>query len=172
MSEEQVILVDEQDNETGTAPKMEAHIKGLLHRAISVFIFNTKGEFLLQQRAFNKYHSSGLWSNACCSHPRPGESVQDAAERRLREEMGIACELTGRFSFIYNAAVGDHLTEHEYDYVFTGISDDVPEPDKMEVAGWKYMDAEKLHLEMEQYPERFTTWFRICLDKYMDKLSA
>lgn len=122
---EYVVLVDEQDKETGTMEKLQAHLNGRLHRAVSVFLFNSKGELLLQQRASGKYHSANLWTNTCCSHPRPGESAYDAANRRLYEEMGLACELSEVFSFIYKAHLGNNLTEHEFDHVFVGTNDNI-----------------------------------------------
>src|ERR1035437_4931257 len=121
---DQVILVDDFDIEIGTMPKLEAHQKGVLHRAFSVFIFNSKGEMLLQQRAFEKYHSGGLWSNACCSHPILGENVHASANRRLMEEMGIQCNIQHEFSFIYNVQLENNLSEHEFDNVFAGVCDD------------------------------------------------
>lgn len=167
---EQVILVDEQDNEIGIMEKQEAHVQGVLHRAISVFVFNSKNELLLQQRAAGKYHSALLWTNTCCSHPRPGESVSDAARRRLYEEMGIECTLEKAFSFIYTAGFDNGLTEHEYDHVFTGVSDVVPMPDDNEVAAWKYISREELKKSVEAEPGLYTEWFRICIDKWYDKL--
>jgi isopentenyl-diphosphate delta-isomerase len=166
MNADLLILVDEQDNEIGSIDKAEAHAKGLLHPAFSIFIFNSQGEFLLQQRAFNKYHSSGLWSNTCCSHPRPGEEIAEAANRRLFEEMGMRCKLTRAFSFIYSSNVGNGMMEHELDHVFLGVSDDVPQINILEVAGWKYLDFEKLSYEILQYPNLFSEWFKICINKY------
>ncbi len=124
--EEQVILVDEQDNQIGLAPKMEAHIKGLLHRAFSIFIFDEKGHLLLQQRALEKYHSAGLWTNTCCSHPRNNETTIEAAQRRLQEEMGMTCRLREIFSFVYRAELENELIEHEFDHVFIGVTNDLP----------------------------------------------
>jgi isopentenyl-diphosphate delta-isomerase len=167
---EYVVLVDEQDKETGKMEKLQAHVEGRLHRAISVFIFNSKNELLLQQRAAEKYHSALLWTNTCCSHPRPGEHTFDAANRRLMEEMGIACDLSESFDFIYNASVENGLTEHEYDHVFTGSTDAVPAPDSSEVASWRYIGLEALHNEMQQSPGNFTVWFRICIDNRLDQL--
>jgi isopentenyl-diphosphate Delta-isomerase len=167
---EQVILVDEHDHETGTMEKMQAHVEGKLHRAISVFLFSTKGELLLQQRAFGKYHSSLLWTNTCCSHPRPGETPKDAATRRLQEEMGITCELKEAFSFIYKAELDHNLTEYEYDHVFTGVTDALPAPDKTEVAGWKYVDIDTLKQDIHAHPEKYTEWFKICLRDWSVKL--
>ncbi len=169
---EQVILVDQHDNETGTMEKQQAHIEGLLHRAISVFIYNTKGEMLLQQRAADKYHSANLWTNTCCSHPRPGETAGDAATRRLREEMGMTCELTEAFNFIYKAKLDNDLTEHEYDHVFTGITDNIPKPDPAEVAAWKYIELAQLEKDIDDQPGKYTEWFKICLLDWRDKLYA
>ncbi len=172
MSADLLILVDEKDIEIGVIPKMEAHVKGFLHRAFSVFLFNSKGEFLLQQRALNKYHSSGLWTNTCCSHPRPGETTYEAANRRLFEEMGLQCRIVKLFSFLYTAPVGEELIENELDHVFAGICDDIPKPDNVEVAGWRYVNAEELEQEIEQQPEMFTEWFKICLKAHRAELLA
>jgi len=169
---EQVILVDEQDGEVGTMEKLQAHIEGKLHRAISVFIFNSRHELLLQQRAAGKYHSALLWTNTCCSHPRPGEDTAAAAHRRLQEEMGIACELRSSFEFTYKAAVENDLTEYEYDHVYTGSTDAQPGADATEVAAWRYIGIAQLKEEMAQAPETFTTWFRICIDQWQHKLFA
>lgn len=165
-----VILVDQQNNEVGVFEKQEAHSMGLLHRAFSIFLFNSKGELLLQQRAFDKYHSPGLWSNTCCSHPMPGETVQQAASRRLMEEMGLRCRLEKKFSFVYKADVGDGLIEHEYDHVFTGISDDAPNHDPGEVASWKYLDMATIKKELRTRPSSYTEWFKICLAQYEQEL--
>ena len=167
---EMVVLVDEQDNECGVMPKLAAHEQGLLHRAFSVFIFNSRGELLLQQRAKDKYHSAGLWTNTCCSHPRPGEVVGDAANRRLKEEMGMVCSIHEQFSFVYKAHMENNLTEYEYDHVFTGISNKEPVPDAAEVAAWKYMTKSALLNDMEVNPEHYTAWFRICISDYFDQL--
>jgi len=167
---ELVILVDEQDNEKGVMPKLEAHEQGVLHRAFSVFIFNSAGEMLLQQRAAIKYHSSGLWSNACCSHPRPGEAVHDAAVRRLKEEMGITCAVSEVFSFVYHAKLDRGLIEHEYDHVLMGVCDDTPRPDPKEVAGWQYLSKEDLESKMKLNPERYTEWFKLCIEHHSGQL--
>lgn len=161
--EEQVILVNEQDVPTGTMEKLQAHREGRLHRAVSVFVFNEKGEMLLQKRAAEKYHSANLWSNACCSHPRESESAVACAHRRLREEMGFDCELTFRFPFTYKAALDHGLTEYEYDHVFFGSFSGVPNPDPAEVCGWKYLSMEEITKQLKQNPEDFTTWFRLIL---------
>jgi isopentenyl-diphosphate delta-isomerase len=156
---EEVILVDEEDNEVGVIEKMEAHRKGLLHRAFSVFIYNCKGEILLQQRAQNKYHSAGLWTNTCCSHPRPGESIEAAAARRLGEEMGINCDLQIKGSFIYNTVL-QNLIEYEFDYILIGFSDDVPLINSTEVSSFRYIALPELINEINSEPESFSFWLR------------
>jgi isopentenyl-diphosphate delta-isomerase len=161
---EQVVLVDEQDNATGTMEKIEAHEKGLLHRAFSVLLFNDKDELLLQQRAFNKYHCPGLWTNTCCSHPYADENTLTAAKRRLKEEMGIECSLQKVFDFIYKAAFDNGLTEHEFDHVFFGRFSGTPVINPKEVAGWKYLSLNNLKKEMTQDPESYTPWFKIIID--------
>jgi isopentenyl-diphosphate delta-isomerase len=164
-----VILVDENDSVLGIMDKMEAHVKGLLHRAFSVFIFNDKNEMLLHQRAKNKYHSPGLWTNTCCSHPRPGEETIAAAQRRLMEEMGFSCELKECFQFTYNAVVGRGLTEHEFDHVFTGIFNGIPNINSLEVANWRYADIDSIKKELEMHPERFTVWFKIAFYQLIER---
>jgi isopentenyl-diphosphate Delta-isomerase len=166
MTEEFVILVDEQDRELGVMEKMEAHQKGVLHRALSVLIFNSKGEMLLQKRAESKYHSGGLWTNTCCSHPRPSESISDAATRRLREEMGIELKLNHAGSFIYKAKLDQGLTEHELDHVFTGVFDGKPIINKHEVADWKYVSVGSLMMDITTHPTQYTEWFKIILNKW------
>ena len=158
--EEKVVLIDENDVEVGTMPKMEAHQKALLHRAISVFIFNEKGEWLLQRRALSKYHSSGLWSNAACTHPRPNESYLKAAERRLLEEMGLQCELTDLFNFIYKEKLDNELTEHELDHVFIGYSEEVPNYNAEEVCDFKYIDFDELANDIREQADKYTYWFK------------
>lgn len=160
-----LILVDENDHQTGTAEKLEAHKKPLLHRAISVLICNSKGEWLLHRRALGKYHSNGLWTNAACSHPYPGESNLNAAARRLKEEMGIQCALNEIFSFVYYAQLDSGLTEHEFDHVFCGITDSIPQPDPAEVMDWKFMAYNDLLADIEQNPENYTVWFKIIIEK-------
>lgn len=160
-----VILVDENNNATGTMEKLEAHKKGKLHRAISVFICNSKREWLLQRRALNKYHTAGLWSNTCCSHPFPGESSLEAANRRLKEEMGIDASLTELFGFVYKAQLENDLTEYEYDVVFFGITDELPQINPLEVMNWRYVSFENLKQELEQKENHFTIWFRKIYQK-------
>ena len=167
---EQVVLVDEQDNEVGVMEKLQAHVEGKLHRAISVFIYNSKGEFLLQQRAAGKYHSANLWTNTSCSHPRPGETAHDAAVRRLYEEMGMKCELKEAFSFVYEAHLENDLTEYEFDHVFTGISDAIPAPDSSEVSAWKYISRGAIAADIKVNADHYTEWFKICFEQWQDKL--
>lgn len=162
---EQVILVDEQDQPIGLMEKQAAHIEPHLHRAFSVFIFNSKGELLLQQRALSKYHSPGLWTNTCCSHPRDGETVLQAASRRLMEEMGLQCELREVYTFIYKAPVGEGLTEHEFDHVFIGQSDNIPQINREEVESWKYMRIDALKTDLRLHPECYTEWFKITFEE-------
>jgi isopentenyl-diphosphate delta-isomerase len=168
---EEVILVDENDNEIGLMEKIEAHEKALLHRAFSVFIFNKKGELLLQQRALHKYHSGGLWTNTCCSHPRKGEEVIESAHRRLMEEMGFDCKLELKHKFIYKAPFTNGLTEHELDYIFTGEFEESPNLNPEEVASFRWIDMQELQKEIQFHPENFTVWFRIILDQYLHTLA-
>ncbi len=169
--EEQVVLVTANDECIGTMPKMEAHEKGILHRAFSVFIFNVKGELLLQQRAFSKYHSGGLWTNSCCSHQRMGESNDAAAHRRIKEELGIACNLTSKFQFIYKADVGDGLIEHEYDHVFVGRYSGDFDLNPEEVAAIRWIDLQTLNKELKVNKADFTAWFRIIFDQEYDRIA-
>lgn len=157
-----VVLVDEHDLCIGTMEKMEAHEKALLHRAFSVFLFNKKGEMLLQQRSLTKYHSAGLWTNACCSHPFPNEAVETAAERRLQEELGIQVPVNKAFSFVYKAPFENGLTEHEYDHVFVGEYNGSINFNEEEVMAIKYVGMEKLSVDILQSPEQFTSWFVIA----------
>ena len=168
--EEQVILVNEKDEPIGLMGKMEAHEKGLLHRAFSVFVFNSKQEVLLQQRAACKYHSPNLWTNTCCSHPRAGETNQQAGERRLQEEMGLQVPLREVFSFIYKAPFDNGLTEHEYDHVLIGYSDAQPQINPEEVASWKWLSLEAIKEDILQSPERYTAWFKIIFEEFYHHL--
>lgn len=162
-----IILVDENDRELGVMEKMEAHLKGHLHRAFSVFIFNENGDMLLQKRASSKYHSGGLWTNTCCSHPRPNESLTDAANRRLMEEMGMECELQHKFSFIYKCGLDNNLMEHELDHVFTGVTNMIPVLNRDEVEDYRYLSKEELKKEIADSPHLFTEWFKIALPKLL-----
>lgn len=170
MSKEYVILVDENDNEVGQMEKMEAHEKGLLHRAFSVFIFDEEGRFLLQQRALEKYHSGGLWTNACCSHPRSGETTEQAAERRLQEELGFQVDVNEKFSFIYKSVLDKGLTEHELDHVFFATYNGDIKPNPEEVMDYKYVDLDWLNKDVSDHPDNYTEWFKICFDEVKQNL--
>ena len=159
----EVILVNEKDVQIGLMEKMEAHRKGLLHRAFSIFIFNSKGEFLLQQRSVVKYHSPGLWANTCCSHPLPGEEVLQAAHRRLSEEMGFRTVLSPAFTFVYIASLDNGLTEHEYDHVFTGVYEGPVTPDENVVADYCYKSLHDIETSLQKHPGDYTEWFKIAL---------
>lgn len=165
-----MILVDAQDNEIGVCEKMEAHQRGLLHRAFSIFILNSRNELMLQQRALDKYHSGGLWTNTCCSHPRPGEELLNAANRRLNEEMGMRCSMKPIFSFIYKTQFENGLYEHELDHVFLGITDNTPIINSGEVHNWKYLSIQETENEVKERPEQFTPWFKICFDRFKSYL--
>ena len=166
MLSNKIVLVDRQDIECGTMEKLEAHQKGLLHRAFSVFIFNNDNELLIHQRNFLKYHSGGLWSNTCCGHPRPNENVEAAAFRRLEEEMGFTCVLEKEFDFIYKATFGNGLIEHEFDHVFSGVYNKNPIPNIDEVSDYKWINWEDLLIDVEINPEKYTFWFKKCLSKF------
>jgi len=166
---ERVILVDENDNPLGTMEKMEAHEKGVLHRAFSVFIFNNNGEMLLQQRAFSKYHSGGLWTNTCCSHPREGEATIEAAHRRLQEEMGFDCEIEKAFDFIYKKELDKGLMEHEFDHVFIGKYEGEVKFKPNEVNAYVYKSIQDVLNEVLLFPEKFTEWFKICLNEVVKR---
>jgi isopentenyl-diphosphate delta-isomerase len=168
MTEEQVILVDENDNQIGLMPKMEAHEKAVLHRAFSVFIFSDKNELMLQKRAKHKYHSPGLWTNTCCSHQRDGESNLEAGKRRLEEEMGFVTDLKESTSFIYKAPFDNGLTEHEYDHVMIGSYNEAPIINRDEAADWKWMTLEAVKVDMALYPELYTAWFKIIFEKFYE----
>ena len=163
--EEQVVLVNTLDEAQGTMEKMAAHRQGVLHRAFSVFILNSQGELLLQQRSHHKYHSGGLWTNACCSHPRDGETVIEAGVRRLKEEMGMQCQLSKGFDFIYRSELDGGLVEHEFDHVLFGRSDVQPVPNPEEVADTRYVDFDTVRKDMASHPDRYTIWFRICFER-------
>lgn len=163
--EDQVILVDRHDFEVGFAGKMAAHRRGELHRAISIFVFDSDGRVLLQRRASAKYHSGGLWSNTCCSHPRPRETNAVAARRRLREEMGIDCELQEVFSFVYRANLGNGLVEHEFDHVFFGQHDGEPVLNPHETDDWMWIPLAQLTADVRKRPEVYSYWLAACLDR-------
>ncbi|CAH8295795.1 isopentenyl-diphosphate delta-isomerase [Mariniflexile fucanivorans] len=171
MEEEKVILVNENDEQIGTMPKMEAHEKALLHRAFSVFVFNDKNELMLQQRAAHKYHSPLLWTNTCCSHQRVGETNIEAGKRRLMEEMGFVVELEDTISFIYKAPFDNGLTEHEFDHVLIGYYNDVPKINPDEVASWKWMHLEAVKNDILEHPELYTEWFKIIFDKFYEHIN-
>lgn len=166
MKEENVILVNEQDEQIGLMPKLEAHQKAVLHRAFSVFILNDQNEIMLQQRAHQKYHSPLLWTNTCCSHQRDGETNLEAGKRRLFEEMGFETGLTELFHFIYKAPFDNGLTEHEFDHVMIGRYNDNPEINPEEVEAWKWMAIEDVKADMQNHPESYTVWFRIIFDEF------
>lgn len=162
---ELVVLVDDKDKELGACEKLETHQKALLHRAFSIFVFNSKGEMMLQQRAKSKYHCGGLWSNACCGHPRPGESLADATKRRLMEEMGFECPLSEVKTLIYRVKFDNGLTEHEFLHVFRGLFDGVPKINPEEADDWKWIGLEELKEDIKVNPEKYTYWFKLVLEK-------
>ena len=166
MVEEKVVLVDKSGNQIGLMPKLEAHQKGILHRAFSIFLFNSKNQILLQKRSLIKYHSAGLWTNTCCSHPRDGEDIIDAGKRRLYEEMGIKTELKKEFEFTYNAVLENGLTEHEFDHVLIGNFNGTPILNKDEVEDWKWMSLEEIEKDINENKEDYTVWFVIAFDYF------
>lgn len=165
MKKEMITLVDESDNAIGTGEKMKVHEEGKLHRSFSIFVFNSKGQILIQKRAKTKYHSGGLWTNTCCSHPRPGESIEKAAHRRLKEEMGFDCKIREIFSFTYKVKFDNDLFENEYDHVFVGNFNGKPVPNPAEVEDWMFVDLDELKKDIRNNPEKFTYWFKIALNK-------
>jgi isopentenyl-diphosphate delta-isomerase len=172
MAPEQVILVNELDMPIGVMEKMEAHRKALLHRAFSIFIFNAKGEMLLQQRAFNKYHSAGLWTNACCSHPRPDEDTQTAALRRLQEELGFTTRLEKIFDFTYRSEFENGLTEFEFDHVFTGSYDQPVYPNREEVSDTCFKTLEEIRAGLQSHPGQYSSWFHLAFPLVVEKMNA
>lgn len=167
---EKVVLVDKENNKIGTIDKLKAHQEGgRLHRAFSIFVFNSDDELLLQKRVAEKYHSAGLWSNTCCSHPRPRESFEKATKRKLEQEMGFTCELEKAFDFIYKKKVGD-LTEWELDHVFVGRYDGEPNPNPKEVSEWKWISPSKLKKDIQEHPDKYTAWFKVIIKKHFSKL--
>jgi len=167
-----VVLVDAQDRAVGSGEKLDVHRRGALHRAFSIFLFNARGEQLLQRRAHRKYHSGGLWTNACCGHPRPGEATAAAAARRLGEELGIEVTLSEAFAFTYRAELEHGLVEHEYDHVFLGRFDGEPRPDPTEVEAWRWLAADALRGELAAQPQGFTAWFRICAERVLAEVQS
>lgn len=167
-NKELILLVDEEDRELGYEEKLKVHEKALLHRAFSIFIFNSKEEMLLQKREKGKYHSPGLWTNSCCSHQRKGETLEDAIHRRLQEEMGFDTELKERFTFIYRAEFDNTLTEYELDHVFTGVYEGSIKPNPSEVEDYRWISLEKLKKELKEQPETYTYWFKASIDKLFD----
>jgi len=172
MRNDQVILVDENNFPRGIMEKMEAHQKAELHRAFSIFIFNSKGELLLQKRALTKYHSGGLWTNTCCGHPQPELTLRESAQKRLKEEMGLDCILNYAFNFIYKAQLDKGLFEHELDHVFLGYCDGVPKPNPIEASHWKYQNVNLIQENSQSHPEQFTVWFKIILPKLLDYIQT
>lgn len=166
---EEVVLVDTNDTQIGTMEKLEAHQKGVLHRAFSIFIFDPEGRLLLQKRAKQKYHSGGLWTNTCCSHPRPGEELLSATHRRLMEEMGFDSPVEEIHAFVYRAELDHGLTEHEYDHVFVGEWRGTPKPDPDEVEDWRFISIKDLRQEIAEKPETYTYWLKSCLEEILKK---
>ena len=165
--EEFVVLVDQDDQKLGLMEKQQAHVAGLLHRAFSVFVFNSRGELMIQQRAASKYHSPTLWTNTCCSHPRDNETYEQAAHRRLEEEMGFDCELEYKFNFIYKAHLENDLIEHELDHVFIGTFDNEPKLNPDEVMAYRWVELDDLKKDMEKNPQNYTAWFKIIFEHYV-----
>lgn len=165
--EEFVVLVDQDDQKLGLMEKQQAHVAGLLHRAFSVFVFNSIGELMIQQRAASKYHSPTLWTNTCCSHPRDNETYEQAAHRRLEEEMGFDCELEYKFNFIYKAHLENDLIEHELDHVFIGTFDNEPKLNPDEVMAYRWVELDDLKKDMEKNPQNYTAWFKIIFEHYV-----
>jgi isopentenyl-diphosphate delta-isomerase len=172
MAKEKVILVNEKDEQIGLMEKIEAHEKALLHRAFSVFVFNEKGETMIQQRALSKYHSPGLWTNTCCSHQREGETNIQAGKRRLQEEMGFSTDLKDTISFIYKAPFDNGLTEHEFDHILVGKFEGEPNLNPDEVADWKWISLEEVEKDMQERPDIYTEWFKIIFDKYYSYIKS
>jgi isopentenyl-diphosphate delta-isomerase len=169
-NENYVILVDEKDNPLGTMEKIEAHEKARLHRAFSVFIYNSKDELMLQQRALTKYHTPGLWTNTCCSHQKLKESNIEAGKRRLQEEMGFSTELKETISFIYKAPFENGLTEHEFDYILVGEYENYPQPNPDEVHDWKWMSLDDIENDINKNPNLYTEWFKIIFEKHKSEM--
>jgi|SRR5690606_11430795 len=165
-----VLLVNEQDKPIGEMEKLAAHEQGHLHRAFSVFIFNEEDELLLQQRADEKYHGAGLWTNTCCSHPQMNEIVLESAKKRLQFEMGIDCDLQWVYSFIYKEKVENNLIEHEFDHVFKGYSNEKPMPNLNEVKDYKWMSISDIFSDMANNPKQYTVWFKKALPELVKRM--
>ena len=163
---EKIILVNQNDKEVGFGEKIKTHMQGKLHRAFSIFIFNSQRQLLLQKRNKTKYHCAGLWTNTCCSHPRHGETLEQAIHRRLKEEMGFDCDLKKRFDFIYKAKFVNGLIENEYDHVFVGNFDGRLDPNSREVDAWKWISIDELKKDIDKNPEKYTPWLKIILKNY------
>jgi isopentenyl-diphosphate delta-isomerase len=168
--EERVVLVNEKDKAIGIEDKTRAHLLGVLHRAFSLFVINSAGHLLVQRRALTKYHSRGLWSNTCCGHPRPDEAIDKASRRRLSEEMGFESNLREVFCFVYRAQLEDGLIENEYDHVLVGSFEGVPRPDPSEISEWKWIDLQRLRMDIKEHPEKYTYWFRFSFDRFLQSL--
>ncbi len=167
MTKKEIILVDKNDNQIGVGEKIKVHQEGNLHRSFSIFVFNSQGQMMLQKRAGTKYHSPGLWTNVCCSHPRPNKDIAQEAKKRLEEEMGFPCPLKDIFTFIYKVELGK-LFEHEFDHVFVGKFDGLPQPDKQEVEDWKWISADELRKDVEEHPEKYAFWFKKIFTKVLE----
>ncbi|MBW2999926.1 isopentenyl-diphosphate Delta-isomerase [Candidatus Woesearchaeota archaeon] len=165
MVKQKVILVDKNNRKIGVEEKIKAHKEGKLHRAFSIFVFNSKGELLLQQRAKTKYHSEGLWSNTVCSHPKPNETYHQAIHRRLKEEMGFDCKLKKLFCFIYNTGFQNGLIENEYDCVFIGKFDGKPKPNPKEIMDYKWIPVKELKKDIIKNPNKYSVWLKIALNR-------
>jgi isopentenyl-diphosphate delta-isomerase len=170
MERNKVVLVDEKDQVLGEMDKMEAHEKGILHRAFSIFIFNSKGQMLIHQRANEKYHGGGLWTNACCSHPQWDEDIKESAEQRLQFEMGLQCDLKKVFAFVYHTPVENDLIEHEYDHVLVGYTNQQPIPNPIEVQAYRWIDKLELLQKIKYQPDDFTYWFRMALPQIIRQI--
>jgi isopentenyl-diphosphate delta-isomerase len=165
MAAEQLILVDAEDRELGVGEKLQTHLEGALHRAFSIFVFDSEKRLLLQKRARAKYHSGGLWSNTACGHPRPGEATITAAHRRLREEMGFDCELQQAFGFLYRQELDNRLVEHEYDHVFVGEFNGEPLPDATEVEAWRWLSMKQLRRSLHERPREYSCWLSVAVNR-------
>ncbi|MDP2091029.1 MAG: isopentenyl-diphosphate Delta-isomerase [Candidatus Gracilibacteria bacterium] len=168
--QENIIVVDQFDNQISEGEKMDVHRKALLHRAFSILVFNSKGELMLQQRDLGKYHSGGKWTNTCCSHPRVGETLENAIHRRLVEEMGFDTNLTKKTEFIYKVELDNELTEHEYLHIYTGIYNEVPNLNSEEAMDWKWISIDDLKSDIQKNPDNYTKWFYIIVRDYFDRV--